>query len=165
MELVKSSIKEYLFNFVTKEQDNITFHSCKGHWPDVEVDECTFGKISVDDESTSWHNYVGLVQRGRPSSLSTYSTSWRCHYKKGPGPGPIRLRDWQPIGRKFLSHKGVVLHTDSARAYKWKMPLVAHTRVTPLALKSPMTQPLQTSRNEFSNYHEWSMGILGPFFF
>lgn len=46
--------------------------------------------------------------------------------KRGPGPGPIRKRDWAPIAKRKLQDRQVVLHTDGARAYKIKVPGVIH---------------------------------------
>ena len=71
----------------------------------------------------------GLVERGRPSSLILFRLALRMTKKRAPGPGPIRKRDWRPIAQRHLAGKGVILHTDGARAYKMKLAQVIHCNV------------------------------------
>ena len=39
------------------------------------------------------------------------------------------MRDWKPIAMRLLNDKGVILHTDVARAYRLPLRRVAHTAV------------------------------------
>ena len=130
MQLMLLAIRLHISNYIVHQQEYIEYGRCGNHWPDVEVDEMTIGKWAAKDDKIGWHNYVGLVQRGRPESLVIYRLPDRITQKRAPGPGPIRLSDWKPIARKHLSDRGVILHSDSARAYSWAMPRVQHTKVT-----------------------------------
>ena len=47
-----------------------------------------------------------------------------------PGPGPIRTSMWAPIAKKWLSYRRVICHSDSARAFKLKLPGVLNDYVT-----------------------------------
>lgn len=49
--------------------------------------------------------------------------------KRVPGPGPLLSRVWYPIAEKWLNNTNIVLQTDSARAYKVKIPGVADASV------------------------------------
>ena len=99
------------------------------HWPDVEADEATFGKKPLADGRVIWNNYLGLVQRGVPSSLVIVKLPSRTTSKRSPGPGPLLLKHWLPVAEKYVSGRGIVLHTDSAKAYMKEFPRMAHTRV------------------------------------
>ena len=48
---------------------------------------------------------------------------------RAPGPGAIRKVDCKPIAEKWLKDRKVILHTDSARSYKAKVPGVLHDSV------------------------------------
>ena len=106
------------------------FGGINRHWPDVEVDEATFGKIKLNDNAVTWNNYIGLIHRGVPSSLVILKLPSRTTSAKSPGPGPLLLKHWVPIAERYISGRGVILHTDSAKAYLKEFPRVAHTRVT-----------------------------------
>ena len=49
--------------------------------------------------------------------------------KKAPGPGAIKKTDWQPLAKQYLQDRKVILHTDSARSYKTRVPGVLHDSV------------------------------------
>ncbi|OLP75401.1 hypothetical protein AK812_SmicGene44801, partial [Symbiodinium microadriaticum] len=105
-----------------------------GEWKDVEADEVDLGKGLVDAPvcpgmSIRWEQWGGLVERGRPSSLRLFRLSPKLTGPRAPGPGPISKHDWKPIAEKYLAGKGVILHTDGARAYKMKIPNVIHCNV------------------------------------
>ena len=53
----------------------------------------------------------------------------RSTKERAPGPGPITLALWRPIAAQYLSGRALILHTDSARAYKERIPMVRHTSV------------------------------------
>lgn len=62
--------------YVQQEQRNIIFGTTGNKaWPDVEVDETTFGKQLVripksdNDKAMVWENWIGLVARGHPATL------------------------------------------------------------------------------------------------
>ena len=116
--------------YVTAKENLISYG---GNWQDVEVDEVDIGK-STDETSnstynTTWEQWGGLVERGRPSSLRLFRLNPRVTRKRAPGPGPITKRDWAPVGKKLLANRKVVLHSDGARAYKLKLPDVLHCNV------------------------------------
>ncbi|CAJ1363094.1 unnamed protein product [Effrenium voratum] len=48
---------------------------------------------------------------------------------RAPGPGAIRKVEWEPLAKKWLQDQQVVLHTDSAKSYKVKLPGVLHDSV------------------------------------
>jgi len=110
--------------YVQKKEKKIEFGGNKDKWPDVEVDETTFGKALVrqpkssDDKVLAWENWLGLAKRGFPASLVLVRLRSRLTVARAPGPGPITEDEWRPIGEKFLAGKKIVLHSDSARAYR-----------------------------------------------
>lgn len=48
---------------------------------------------------------------------------------RAPGPGAIKKTDWQPVADKYLRGRSVILHTDSARSYRLRLPGVVHDAV------------------------------------
>ena len=99
-------------------------------WCDVEADEVDLAKNIVETSNIAvWEQWGGLVQRGRPDSLSLFRLKPKNTKKRAPGPGPISRRDWKPIADKVLKNRQVILHTDGARAYKMHFPGVAHYNV------------------------------------
>ena len=48
---------------------------------------------------------------------------------RAPGSGAIRKVEWQPLAKKWLQDRRVVLHTDSAKSYCTRVPGVLHDRV------------------------------------
>ena len=69
------------------------------------------------------------MRRGAPETLVLEALPVRKTKLCATGAGPLRLRDWIPIGKKYLSNRRVILHTDSAKAYLHPFPLVHHTCV------------------------------------
>ena len=109
-------------------------------WADVEGDEATFDKRDVSADATwqhevtdgnhlLWEQWSGLVQRGKPCTFVLSRLNPTLTTVRSPGPGPITTRDWTPLGKKWLAHRQVVFHTDSARAYKMKIAGVIHDSV------------------------------------
>ncbi len=95
-------------------------------WCDVEADEVDLAKNIVETSNIAvWEQWGGLVQRGRPDSLSLFRLKPKNTKKRAPGPGPIRRGDWKPTADKVLKNRQVILHTDGARAYKMHIPGVA----------------------------------------
>ena len=84
-----------------------------------------------------------MVQRGRPSSLILIRLPDRTTGVRAPGPGPLRKRDWEPIFRRYIMGRQVVLHTDSARAYDAYTQGIGKTRVVH-----------QMKRDEEGNWHK-----------
>ena len=114
-------------DYVTKQERNITYG---GAWQDTEVDEVDVGKLTDEtiehQHNTTWEQWGGLVERGRPSSLRLYRLNPKKTKKRALGPGPIRKVDWMPIAKKHLANRKIILHSDGARAYKVKLPGVHH---------------------------------------
>ena len=103
-------------------------------WADVEADEVDLGKEEVEkpvdpQKAIQWEQWGGIVERGRPSTMILNRLKPALTKKRAPGPGAIRRRDWEPIARKHLSGRRVILHTDGARAYKVRLPDVIHDNV------------------------------------
>ena len=111
--------------YVQQKQKNIDFGAASlGAWPDVEVDESTFGKAytrkprTANDKVVVWENWIGIVARGRPETLVLERLRQPPTKARAPGPGPITKDQWRPLARKWLQWRKVVLHSDSARAYR-----------------------------------------------
>ena len=100
-----------------------------GEWAEVEADEVTLAKRADGGGYSEWWQYLGIMRRGAPETLILEALPVRKTSTRAPGPGPLREVDWVPIGSKYLAHNRIILHTDSARAYLHKFPLVHHTRV------------------------------------
>ena len=98
---------------------------------DIEADECTVTKFNSNDRDNpmAWISYVGMVKRGDPGSLKLIKLPIRKTKARAPGPGPITLKLWRPIAKQYLAGRSLILHTDSARAYKESIPCVQHTSV------------------------------------
>eukprot|EP00971_Amphidinium_carterae_P035507 699206-Amphidinium_carterae.1 len=73
-------------------------------------------------------SYVGVVRRGDPRSLKLVALPLRYSKARAPGPGPMTSATCAPI-TEGLKGKSVVLHTDSASAYKAQIDGVVHTSV------------------------------------
>ena len=97
-----------------------------GHhkWCDVEADEVDLGK-----EVWKWEQWGGIVERGNPKTLCLYRLSPKLTKARSPGPGPIRRADWKPIAKRMLQGRNIILHTDGARTYKFKVQGVLHGNV------------------------------------
>ncbi|CAE7762192.1 unnamed protein product [Symbiodinium sp. CCMP2592] len=122
--------------FVEHVQAGMVFGGRKNAWQDVEVDETSFDKklvpmdeIEGPERNMKWEQWVGMVQRGKPTSLVLLRLSSKLTKKRSPGPGPIRKDEWRTIADKWLKDKQIILHTDSAKAYKQKVRGVHHGSV------------------------------------
>ena len=125
--------------YVVQKEKGIKF-GASGKWSDVEGDEATFDKRDVlsdaawehevkADRSMLWEQWCGLVKRGKPQTLVLARLSPTLTATRSPGPGPITKQDWGPLGKKWLANRSVIFHTDSAKAYKMKLPGVLHDSV------------------------------------
>lgn len=83
----------------------------------------------MSDSLVHWEQWAGLVARGRPESLVLVRLKPPPTASRAPGPGAIRKVDWQPIANRWLKGRNIILHTDSARSYKAKVPGVLHDSV------------------------------------
>ena len=116
-----------------------------GKWQDVEADEVDVGgnfaqmvRERVDGEpegKVKWEQWGGLVQRGEPWSLLLTRLNPVHTHPRAPGPGPVKLTDWEPLARQHLAGKKVILHTDGAQTHNLKIPgmlrdHVAHKKKT-----------------------------------
>ena len=126
--------------YVEKVEKAITFGNGKG-WQDVEADEATFDKRNIANVlefqhlvkskkgTIMWEQWGGIIQRGRPTSLVLRRLTPKVTVLRAPGPGAIRRVEWKALANEFLCDRKVVLHTDSAKSYKLKVPGVLHDRV------------------------------------
>ena len=74
-------------------------------WRDVEGDESVFRKQTDEDEKdeskqTSWEQWAGLIQRGKPGSLILVRTNAAKTQRRAPGPGAITKTDWRAMAEK-----------------------------------------------------------------
>jgi len=67
--------------------------------------------------------------KGKPETLILTRLNPGLTVRRAPGPGPISKHDWTPLGKKHLAGKNIIFHTDSARAYKLRLPDVLHGSV------------------------------------
>lgn len=86
----------------------------KNHkWADIEADEVDLGKEGDQPSGkVNWGQWGGMVKRGRPQTLVLYLLSPKLTAKQAPGPGPICLKGWKAVAKKYLSNRKVILHTD-----------------------------------------------------
>ena len=111
--------------YVQQKQKDIDLGaSFLGPWPDVEVDETTVSKAFTrkpkgpNDKVVVWDNWLGIVARGHPQTLVLERLRQPPTKARSPGPGPISKDQWRPLARKWLQSRKVVMHSDSARAYR-----------------------------------------------
>ena len=76
-----------------------------------------------------WDNWLGLMQRGVHSSLILVRLPSRMSSVRAPGPGPLTKDMWRPIAQKWLTGRKVILHTDSAKAYRLRVQGMKRDRV------------------------------------
>ena len=124
-------VRTHLVSYVTRKQDEVLL-SDEGFWTDVEVDEVTLSKMDDGSENKpiSWVQYLGIIRRGHPATLILVPLPIRSTVRRAPGPGPILRSVWEEIAGKYVRDKGnIILHTDSARAYKKVISGTVHTAV------------------------------------
>ena len=129
-------IRAHITTWVKETQFEIRFIDDK-NIPEDEVDECTVAKFPSGNQRApmSWIGYIGLLRRGfsffskTPPSLALEALPVKNTAARAPGPGPISPAVWQPIASRCLEHGNLVMHTDSARAYKAPIAGVHHTTV------------------------------------
>ena len=131
------------------EQEEIKLGDGK-QWRDAEADEVTTKKwlvrvpqaagppgaekgrkVKKDKFMTrmQWDNWLGLMQRGVHSSLISVRLPSRMSSVRAPGPGPLTQDMWRPIAQKWLTGRKVILHMDSAKAYRLKVHGMKRDRV------------------------------------
>ena len=121
-------LKQYICKVVKKEQDMIAYGTSTDDWDEVEVDEVTLSKVKVGQKHR-WSNFIGLIKRGSPGSLWISRLPDRLTTLKAPGPGPIQSKVWREIAKSKIDNKGIILHSDSARAHLRTYRRMTHTRV------------------------------------
>ena len=124
-------VRIHIASFVKLKQDEILL-SDENMWTDVEVDEVTLSKTDdgSDQKPISWVQYLAIIRRGHPASLILVLLPVRSTVRRAPGPGPILKAVWDEIAAKYVKDKGnIVIHTDSARAYRKVIPGTMHTAV------------------------------------
>ena len=125
-----SRIRSHIVSWVRQHQKTISFED-HTNLVEVEADECTVARFpsGKKEHPVSWIGYVGMVRRGHAATLVLEPLPIRNTRQRAPGPGPISSEEWAPIKEHYLANKNLVLHTDSARAYKAPITGVVHTRV------------------------------------
>ena len=104
---------------------------------DIEADETTFDKkdvsalVTLDDAAKplEWEQWLGVVQRGKPETLVLHRLKPPRTVQRAPGPGAVRKVEWRPFAQRWLQDRKVILHTDSAKSYRLRLPGVLHDRV------------------------------------
>ena len=122
---------------VQQQEKKIKFGGCPRAWKEVEAEEATFDKKTLapkelainDGKPVVWEQWGAIVQRGRPETLVLRKLNPARTVRRAPGPGAIRKSDWQPFAQRFLANRKVILHTDSARSYRLKLPGMVHDAV------------------------------------
>ena len=71
----------------------------------------------------------GVVQRGASSTLTLTKLCPKKTGFRAPGPGPIRKKEWQLFAKKHLKGRNIILHSDGARSYRFKLHGVMHDYV------------------------------------
>ena len=94
----------------------------------MEADEATFDRM-VKGESVEWEQWCGIIQRGQPSTLVLHRLTPPAGKAGAPGQGAVRKVEWKPLAKKWLYSRQIILHTDSAKSYKLKVPDVLHDHV------------------------------------
>ena len=124
--------------FVDAEQARMVLGNGKGaKWTEIEADEVVFDKCLIPAENAAnpnktmkWDQWLGMVPRGKPSSLVLFRLRSLITHKRAPGPGAVRKEDWVKIANhKWLKDRSVILRTDSARSYRTKIRGVLHDAV------------------------------------
>ena len=111
------------------QQEKLIRFGADQKWADVEADEATFDK-KVANKQMQWEQWCGFVQRGRTNTLVLHRLRPVLAQLRAPGPGALRKVEWQPLAKKLLQDRRVVLHTDSAKSYFCThVPGVLHDRV------------------------------------
>ena len=103
---------------------------------DIEADETTFDKkdvsalVTLDDgRQTDWMGtMVRCCPKGEARDTGTSSSQATSHVR-APGPGAVRKVEWRPFAQRWLQDRKVILHTDSAKSYRLRLPGVLHDRV------------------------------------
>ncbi|CAE7765783.1 unnamed protein product [Symbiodinium necroappetens] len=115
VERLKRSLDLVRKGYVEHVQSTMSFGGRNNAWQDVEVDEAVFDKTLIPIEqaecpskTVEWEQWVGLVQRGKPTSLILLRLSPKPTNKRSPGPGPIRKNEWRKIADKWLKDKHVL---------------------------------------------------------
>ena len=122
---------------VQQEEKKIKFGGCPRAWKEVEADEATFDKKTLtpeedmhdDGKPVLWEQWGAIVQRGNPQALVLTKLNPAMTVPRAPGPRAIRKADWKPLACRLLMNRNVILHTDSARSNRMKLPGVVHDAV------------------------------------
>ncbi|CAE7227747.1 unnamed protein product [Symbiodinium sp. CCMP2592] len=108
--------------YVESEQKLMRFGFTKGHkWMEAE-------DSPAQSRVMKWEQWLGMVARGKPSSLVLIRLPCVTTRKRAPGPGAIKKVHWTKIANTWLKGRNIILHTDSARSYKAKVAGVLHEK-------------------------------------
>ncbi|CAE7420610.1 unnamed protein product [Symbiodinium natans] len=110
-------------------QKSMSFGTGKGkEWTEVEADEAVFDKFLLPAEDAEvqkkpmrWEQWLGMVARGKPSSLVLIRLPSTATCKRAPGPGAVKKESWLKVANTWLKNRNIILHTDSGK-YVWKPP-------------------------------------------
>ena len=70
-----------------------------------------------------------LPRGGKPETLVLHRLKPPRTVQHAPGPGAVRKVEWRPLAQRWLQDRKVILHTDSAKSYRLRLPGVLHDRV------------------------------------
>jgi hypothetical protein len=105
---------------------------------DIEADETTFDKkdvsalVTLDDAAKpiEWEQWLGVVQRWKPETLVLHRLKPPRTVQRAPGPGAVRKVECRPFAQRWLQDRKVILHTDSAKSYRLRLPGVLHDKLS-----------------------------------
>ena len=117
-------------------QKSMSFGTGKGKkWTEVEADEAVFDKFLLPAEDAEvqkkpmrWEQWLGIVARGKPSSLVLIRLFSTATCKRAPGPGAVKKESWLKVANAWLKNRNIILHTDSARSSKPRLRGFSMTR-------------------------------------
>ena len=69
-----------------------------------QADEVTVAKHPDETDHTKikWDGFLGLMERNNPKSLIIERLPVRRTKRRAPGPGALRIKDWKPLGNKWV---------------------------------------------------------------
>jgi hypothetical protein len=121
--------------YVEAEEKKILY-GAHDEWNDLEADEVDLRGQPVSDhakkptnQQKEWEQWGGCVERGYPRTLKLNRLAPKKTKMRAPGPGAIRMRDWEPFATKNLKKRKVILHSDGAQTYHLKVEGMKHDHV------------------------------------
>ena len=91
---------------------------------DGEADEVDLRSCLVENNETApkdaqveFEQWGGYQKRGSPEYLVMMQLKPKKIVIRAPGPGAIRMVDWEPFAKERLQDRNVILLTDGARTF------------------------------------------------